>query len=97
MHYFLVIVVVQVAIDFTASNGHPSQNTSLHYINPYQPNEYMKALTAVGQIIQDYDRYTAVVSGRFFHPCDRRTFDSFNMQLSDYNSASVGLRTVLPV
>jgi hypothetical protein len=67
MHYFLVIVVVQVAIDFTASNGHPSQNTSLHYINPYQPNEYMKALTAVGQIIQDYDRYTAVVSGWFFH------------------------------
>ncbi|XP_028392485.1 copine-3-like isoform X2 [Dendronephthya gigantea] len=45
-----------VAIDFTASNGHPAQNTSLHYINPYQPNEYLKALTAVGQIIQDYDR-----------------------------------------
>ncbi|XP_046859576.1 copine-3-like [Xenia sp. Carnegie-2017] len=44
-----------VGIDFTASNGHPAQPTSLHYINPYQPNEYMKALTAVGEICQDYD------------------------------------------
>jgi len=46
----------QVGIDFTASNGDPSQATSLHYINPYAPNEYMQALTAVGEIIQDYDR-----------------------------------------
>ena len=46
----------QVGIDFTASNGDPSQSTSLHYINPYAPNEYMQALTAVGEIIQDYDR-----------------------------------------
>ncbi|XP_070558372.1 copine-8-like isoform X2 [Ptychodera flava] len=44
-----------VAIDFTASNGNPSQPTSLHYINPYQPNQYAKALQAVGEIIQDYD------------------------------------------
>ncbi|XP_028399865.1 copine-3-like isoform X2 [Dendronephthya gigantea] len=44
-----------VGIDFTASNGHPAQPTSLHFINPYQPNEYMKALTAVGEICQDYD------------------------------------------
>ncbi|KAJ7360434.1 hypothetical protein OS493_015535 [Desmophyllum pertusum] len=44
-----------VGIDFTASNGDPGQSTSLHYINPYAPNEYMQALTAVGEIIQDYD------------------------------------------
>lgn len=44
-----------VGIDFTASNGDPSKSTSLHYINPYAPNEYMQALTAVGEIIQDYD------------------------------------------
>lgn len=45
-----------VAIDFTASNGKPSQSNSLHHINPHYPNEYMKALLAVGQIIQDYDK-----------------------------------------
>ncbi|RXN35390.1 copine-8-like isoform X2 [Labeo rohita] len=44
-----------VAIDFTASNGNPSQSTSLHYMNPYQMNAYALALKAVGEIIQDYD------------------------------------------
>ncbi|MCJ8735883.1 hypothetical protein PDJAM_G00252600 [Pangasius djambal] len=44
-----------VAIDFTASNGNPSQPTSLHYMNPYQLNAYAMALKAVGEIIQDYD------------------------------------------
>uniref|UniRef100_A0A4W3KB57 Uncharacterized protein n=1 Tax=Callorhinchus milii TaxID=7868 RepID=A0A4W3KB57_CALMI len=44
-----------VAIDFTASNGNPSQPTSLHYLNPYQMNAYAMALKAVGEIIQDYD------------------------------------------
>ncbi|XP_074439976.1 copine-8 isoform X2 [Larus michahellis] len=44
-----------VAIDFTASNGNPSQPTSLHYMNPYQLNAYGMALKAVGEIIQDYD------------------------------------------
>eukprot|EP00058_Branchiostoma_floridae_P027542 XP_002613033.1 hypothetical protein BRAFLDRAFT_123086 [Branchiostoma floridae] len=44
-----------VGIDFTASNGDPRQTTSLHYINPYAPNEYMKALMAVGEVVQDYD------------------------------------------
>lgn len=49
----------QVAIDFTASNGDPRNSCSLHYINPYQPNEYLKALVAVGEICQDYDRLVA--------------------------------------
>ena len=48
---------VQVGVDFTASNGNPAQPTSLHYINPYQPNEYMQAVRAVGDVCQDYDRW----------------------------------------
>ncbi|XP_025048738.1 LOW QUALITY PROTEIN: copine-9 [Alligator sinensis] len=44
-----------VAIDFTASNGIPSQPTSLHYMSPYQLSAYAMALKAVGEIIQDYD------------------------------------------
>ena len=47
---------LQVAIDFTASNGDPRNSCSLHYINPFQPNEYLQALVAVGEICQDYDR-----------------------------------------
>ncbi|XP_057305246.1 copine-3-like [Hydractinia symbiolongicarpus] len=44
-----------VGIDFTASNGNPSQSNSLHYLNPHAPNEYVKALVAVGEVCQDYD------------------------------------------
>ncbi|KAJ8041877.1 Copine-8 [Holothuria leucospilota] len=44
-----------VAVDFTASNGDPRHPTSLHYINPNQPNHYIRALRAVGEVIEDYD------------------------------------------
>uniref|UniRef100_A0A8C8J712 C2 domain-containing protein n=1 Tax=Oncorhynchus tshawytscha TaxID=74940 RepID=A0A8C8J712_ONCTS len=44
-----------VGIDFTASNGNPREASSLHFINPLGSNEYLSAILAVGQIIQDYD------------------------------------------
>uniref|UniRef100_A0A6J0UYH6 Copine-6 n=1 Tax=Pogona vitticeps TaxID=103695 RepID=A0A6J0UYH6_9SAUR len=44
-----------VAIDFTASNGDPRSEHSLHFINPKEPNEYLKTLSSVGEICQDYD------------------------------------------
>lgn len=44
-----------VAIDFTASNGNPMHSTSLHYNNPYQPNEYVAAIKTVGEILSAYD------------------------------------------
>lgn len=43
-----------VAIDFTASNRNPTEPNSLHYISN-QPNDYMKAIWSVGNVIQDYD------------------------------------------
>lgn len=55
-HVYVCVFLSQVAIDFTASNGDPRNSCSLHYIHPYQPNEYLKALVAVGEICQDYDR-----------------------------------------
>ncbi|KTG47697.1 hypothetical protein cypCar_00019294 [Cyprinus carpio] len=56
----VILSDLKVAIDFTASNGDPRNSCSLHYINPYQPNEYLKALIAVGEICQDYDRSVLV-------------------------------------
>ncbi|XP_028984172.1 copine-4 [Betta splendens] len=61
MHSFLDYIMggcqiqFTVAVDFTASNGDPRNSCSLHYIHPFQPNEYLKALVAVGEICQDYD------------------------------------------
>uniref|UniRef100_A0A8C8ZG77 Copine 7 n=1 Tax=Prolemur simus TaxID=1328070 RepID=A0A8C8ZG77_PROSS len=60
-----------VAIDFTASNGDPRNSCSLHYINPYQPNEYLQALVSVGEICQDYDsdkRFSALGFGARIPP-----------------------------
>lgn len=46
----------QIAIDFTGSNGDPKVPGSLHFINPEGYNEYLTAIWAVGNVIQDYDR-----------------------------------------
>ena len=42
-------------MDFTGSNGNPELPTSLHYLNPHQPNQYASAIYSVGNIISDYD------------------------------------------
>lgn len=44
-----------VAIDFTASNGPPTEFGSLHYFDANQRNHYEMALRSVGDIIQPYD------------------------------------------
>lgn len=44
-----------VAIDFTASNGAPSDPNSLHYLDMHRPNCYEIALKSVGDIIEHYD------------------------------------------
>uniref|UniRef100_A0A8C9ULJ2 Copine 7 n=1 Tax=Spermophilus dauricus TaxID=99837 RepID=A0A8C9ULJ2_SPEDA len=60
-----------VAIDFTASNGDPRNSCSLHHIPPHQPNEYLRALVAVGEVCQDYDsdkRFSALGFGARIPP-----------------------------
>lgn len=42
------------AIDFTLSNGNPSDKDSLHYLD-LNKNEYLKAISAVGNVLQYYD------------------------------------------
>ena len=44
-----------LAIDFTASNGNPKYNNSLHYMDPNKPNQYQMAIESVGQILLNYD------------------------------------------
>ncbi|XP_035975677.1 copine-7 isoform X2 [Halichoerus grypus] len=67
----VILADLKVAIDFTASNGDPRNSCSLHYINPFQPNEYLQALVAVGEICQDYDsdkRFSALGFGARIPP-----------------------------
>ena len=43
-----------VAIDLTASNGDPRDPNSLHYQTPGFANQYVRALTIIGSILQHY-------------------------------------------
>lgn len=45
----------QVGIDYTASNKQPTDPSSLHFIDPEKPNEYMQAIRLVGDILAPYD------------------------------------------
>lgn len=44
-----------IAIDFTGSNGSPSAQTSLHYLNPKSLNHYQMVLKYIGEILLNYD------------------------------------------
>jgi len=46
---------LNTAVDFTASNGDPRLQNSLHYISDKSLNLYQCALKSVGQIVIDYD------------------------------------------
>ncbi|XP_061211691.1 copine-5-like [Neopsephotus bourkii] len=86
-----------VAIDFTASNGNPSQPTSLHYLSPYQLNAYTMALKAVGEIIQDYDSdkmFPALGFGAKIPP-DGRVSHEFPLNGDAENPACRGIEGVL--
>lgn len=51
-------IALFVGIDFTGSNGIPTDPNSLHYLNPGQPNKrnaYQEAILSAGEILLDYD------------------------------------------
>jgi len=46
---------VSLAIDFTGSNGNPSNKKSLHYMGGDNPNDYQRALSGVLDVLLAYD------------------------------------------
>uniref|UniRef100_A0A3Q3DEK0 Copine IVa n=1 Tax=Hippocampus comes TaxID=109280 RepID=A0A3Q3DEK0_HIPCM len=88
---------LQVAIDFTASNGDPRNSCSLHYIHPYRPNEYLKALVAVGEICQDYDSdkmFPAFGFGARIPP-DYKVSHDFAVNFNEENPECAGIQGVV--
>eukprot|EP00826_Nyctotherus_ovalis_P039150 TRINITY_DN3738_c0_g3_i9.p1 TRINITY_DN3738_c0_g3~~TRINITY_DN3738_c0_g3_i9.p1 ORF type:complete len:552 (+),score=115.99 TRINITY_DN3738_c0_g3_i9:240-1895(+) len=47
-------IALSIAVDFTGSNGYPSCSSSLHYFDMSR-NQYLQAITNVGQILENYD------------------------------------------
>lgn len=60
VHSFLEYVMngcsidLNIAIDFTLSNGNPREPSSLHYFDPNR-NQYLQAIRNVGEILQYYN------------------------------------------
>ncbi|XP_056901603.1 copine-4-like isoform X1 [Takifugu flavidus] len=103
MHSFLDYIMggcqiqFTVAIDFTASNGDPRNSCSLHYIHPFQPNEYLKALVAIGEICQDYDSdkmFPAFGFGAQIPP-DYKISHDFAVNFNEENPECVGIQGVV--
>ncbi|KAK5931689.1 hypothetical protein CesoFtcFv8_000044 [Champsocephalus esox] len=103
MHSFLDYIMggcqiqFTVAIDFTASNGDPRNSCSLHYIHPFQPNEYLKALVAVGEICQDYDSdkmFPAFGFGAQIPP-DSKVSHDFAVNFNEENPECAGIQGVV--
>ncbi|KAM9309095.1 copine-4-like [Pholidichthys leucotaenia] len=103
MHSFLDYIMggcqihFTVAIDFTASNGDPRNSCSLHYIHPFQPNEYLKALVAVGEICQDYDSdkmFPAFGFGARIPP-DFKVSHDFAVNFNEENPECAGIQGVV--
>jgi hypothetical protein len=86
-----------VAVDFTASNGNPTDTRSLHYNNPAQPNQYQQAMRAVGDIIQDYDAdqlYPAYGFGARVPPVGGLSH-CFSLNLDDRNPQCYGIHGLM--
>ena len=47
-------ICLNIAIDFTASNGHPDDEDSLHNRDP-QKNQYLQVIREVGKLLHYYD------------------------------------------
>lgn len=66
-----------MAVDFTVSNGDPTQPDSLHYYDRDRPeNPYTMAIKTIGDIFQDYDYGERGSVGRGMSKCAVRV--SFN-------------------
>jgi hypothetical protein len=75
------------AVDFTASNGDPRDHRSLHHMNVETPNEYIRTIRSVGDIVMEYDSDKMVAGFGFGAELpDKRTshFFHLNMQADPY-------------
>ena len=69
-----------VAVDFTASNGNPSDPRSLHFLSSSGTNEYTQAIKAVGEIIEPYDadkQFPALGFGAVVPPLGVTSFEFY--------------------
>jgi hypothetical protein len=88
-----------IAVDFTASNGDPRDQRSLHFMNPQtMENQYTTAIRSVGEIVQDYDsdkQFPALGFGARIPPNGQVSHEFFLNLSQDNNPYCLGVEGLL--
>ena len=76
---------LNIAIDYTISNGHPNDKNSLHYPNGEEANDYEKAIYSCGKIVAYYDKDQIFPVYGFggIPPGENESNDCFNINFTD--------------
>jgi len=87
-----------VSIDYTGSNGAPSQKNSLHYYNPATPNlmnGYMEAICSVGEILSYYDSDKLFPTFGFGAKVNNAVSHCFPLNFNEQNPCVAGVQGIL--
>ena len=76
---------LSIAIDFTGSNGSPTNSTSLHFIKRGSPNQYQTAIEKVGRIIVAYDADKKIPAFGFGAKVNSKYSDCFAVNFNEAN------------
>ena len=90
---------MEIAIDYTASNGPPTHPTSLHYMNGNCPNDYEKAISSCCGIVSYYDDdqiFPLYGFGGVPPNNNNKVSHCFNVNLKD-NPDIEGLNNIIPI
>ena len=88
---------LDIAIDYTESNGSPDNPNSLHYMNAEGGNDYEKAINSCGKIIahNDYDQLFPVYGFGGIPPNSNKVSHCFNINFNDDNPEIQTLENVI--
>ncbi|CAN0060588.1 unnamed protein product [Ectocarpus sp. 4 AP-2014] len=89
-----------VAIDYTASNGHPSRRGTLHYHDPTgrTNNEYAQAIQSVGGVLEYFDddrRFPVYGFGGRHNKASRQASHCFAVNANEKDAEVEGIAGVL--
>lgn len=96
------------AVDFTGSNGDPHSQSSLHFLNAAEPNQYQQALQASASIVAYYDsdkkfpvygfgaQYKGDVTGTVSH-CFNLNFSSETPEVDGVQGIMETYKNALPM
>lgn len=82
-------------IDFTGSNGLPSDPASLHFISPMGPNQYQQAILSIGNILMPYNRDRMFPTFGFGAKLGNDVSHMFPLNMNPANPQCAGVEGIL--